>query len=351
MQSARSESRSRWDEGTSRPGLVCLLVLGLTVPALAQDAGGAISGVVSGATGPLQDAVVRARNLDTDVAVEVHSAADGSYTLRLPAGSYDFFASLPLYRGYVQRDIEIQDSAALHIDAKLIETQNLGVPGEGGFALLGLEEETPEGAAPRAADGHPDLSGVWFPSDPIDPEEIPYRPWARTLQQQRAADFTKDDPRAKCLPSGVPRTMRFDLTKLIQTPDLLVILIEGTPPGYRQVFLDGREHPADFQPSWMGHSTGSWEGDTLVVDSVGFNDRGWIDIAGSPQTEELHVIERLHRPDLGHMDVEITIDDPGAYERPWKIRRSLELAGGYELLEYVCNENEKPEHIVGAGTQ
>ena len=145
----------------------------------------------------------------------------------------------------------------------------------------------------------------------------------------------------------MPRTSHFDLTKIVQTPELLVILIEGAPPGFRQVFLDGRGHPADLAPAWMGHSIGSWDGDTLVIDSVGFHNRGWIDNNGRPQTEQLRVIERYHRVDLGHMNVEITIDDPGAYEKPWKIRRELTLASGQEVEEYVCNENEKPEHLVG----
>lgn len=324
----------------------CLAALASTVWAQSPVT---VSGTVTGPHGPLENAVVRARNLATGVAVEVHSAADGSYSLTAPPGNYDFFASLLSYRGFIRRDLKLDDAATLRIDAELAEGPNFQVLGENGFGFLRLDSEPPAGPAPRLADGTPDLSGVWFPSLDVDPEEPPYRPWARTLVQQRSAEFGKDDPRAHCLPSGVPRTMMFDLTKLIQTPDLLVILIEGSPPGFRQIFLDGRGHPPGLQPTWMGHSVGSWDGDTLVVDSIGFNDSGWIDALGRPQTEELHVIERYRRTDLGHMEVEITVDDPGAYERPWKIRRSLALAPGYELQEYVCNENEKPEHLVGTG--
>jgi hypothetical protein len=97
----------------------------------------------------------------------------------------------------------------------------------------------------------------------------------------------------------------------------------------------------------LGHSIGRWEGDTLVIDTVGFHDRGWVDVNGKPQTEQLHIIERMRRPNLGTMEIEITVDDPGAYERPWRLRRQLKLAPNEELHEYVCNENDRPEHLVG----
>ena len=124
-----------------------------------------------------------------------------------------------------------------------------------------------------------------------------------------------------------------------------MILVEGSVPGVRQVFLDGRAHPADPSPTWLGHSIGTWDHDTLVVDSIGFNDKGWLDVNGRPQTERLHIIERYHRRELGHLDVEITIDDPGAYTRSWKIRRSLQLAPNEEIQEYICNENHRTEHF------
>ncbi len=181
----------------------------------------------------------------------------------------------------------------------------------------------------------------------MDADDPPYRPWAAALQKERLADGSKDDPRAHCLPSGAVRTNALDLTKFIQISSELIILSEGSPPGFRQIFMDGRGHPADFDPTWMGHSIGKWVGDTLEIDTVGFHDRGWIDVTGKPQTEQLHVIERMRRPDLGTMEIEITVDDPGAYEHPWKLRRSLKLAPNEELHEYVCNENEKPEHFVG----
>jgi hypothetical protein len=136
--------------------------------------------------------------------------------------------------------------------------------------------------------------------------------------------------------------------KLVQTPSLLVMLFEDDVPSHRQVFLDGRGHPKDPNPMWMGHSIGHWEGETLVIDSVGFDDRSWLDTAGHPHTEKMHVIERFRRPDLGHLEIEFTIDDPAAYAKPWKIARASELDAGDDIGEYVCSENEKDvEHMVG----
>ncbi len=143
-----------------------------------------------------------------------------------------------------------------------------------------------------------------------------YRPWAAALQKERAEQKSKDDPEVSACRRSVVRTNATDLTKLVQIPsELIILLSEGSALGYRQVFTDGRGHPPDFDPSWLGHSIGRWDGDTLIIDTVGFHDRGWIDVNGRPQTEQLHVVERLRRPNLGTLEIEITVDDPGAYER------------------------------------
>jgi hypothetical protein len=195
-------------------------------------------------------------------------------------------------------------------------------------------------------DGKPDFSGVWLPSPDIDPEQPSMLPWALQLFRQRQSNLL-EDPRANCLPSGVMRTTVVDLTKFVQTPSLLVILVEGGDPGFRQIFLDGRRHPENAFPTWMGHSTGRWEGDQLVVDTVGLNNRVWIDFAGHPQSESMHITERYQRPDAGHLNVEYYLDDPGAYTKPWIIRRVLTLAPNEEIQEYICNENNKdPQHVV-----
>ena len=149
------------------------------------------------------------------------------------------------------------------------------------------------------------------------------------------------------MPPGVPRMLYTPYpTQILQLPDRVVFLYEGGAHIWRVIYLDGRPHPRDVQPSWLGHSIGRWDGDTLVIDTIGLNDRVWQDLQGHPQTEKAHIIERYRRPDLGHLQIEITIDDPGAYTRPWKVRRLLDLAPGEEILEYICNENHKTEHFV-----
>jgi hypothetical protein len=123
---------------------------------------------------------------------------------------------------------------------------------------------------------------------------------------------------------------------------------ENDVPGHRQIFLDGRSHPKDLQPTWMGHSVGKWEGETLVVDTVGFNDKTWLSLETSPHTEKMHLIERFQRPDLGHLRIELTIDDPEAYAKPWTIRRVSDLAPNEEVQEFICTENNRDvEHMVG----
>jgi hypothetical protein len=222
------------------------------------------------------------------------------------------------------------------------DNPNAGTPGEIPFLYRGEAARPPSSPAPRTADGKPDLSGVWFPGPDLEPDVPQYLPWAAAAAKDLASR-PGDDPRALCLPTGVSRMHAIDLVKFIQTPTHLVALMEGGIPGSRQIFLDGRSHPADLQPTWLGHSIGSWEQDTLVIDSRGFNDKGWLEGA-KPQTEQLHVIERYRRVDFGHIQLEITIDDPGAYTKPWKVRRLLRLAAGDDIMEFVCNENNRTEH-------
>ena len=136
--------------------------------------------------------------------------------------------------------------------------------------------------------------------------------------------------------------------KLVQTDSVLVMLFEGDVPGFRQVLLDGRDHPKDLNPTWQGYSVGKWEGQTLVIDTIGFNDKAWLSQFGHPRTEQLRLTERLRRDDLGHLDVEVTVDDPGAYVRPWVVEKSYELNPADEILEYICSENNRDVHrLVG----
>ena len=212
--------------------------------------------------------------------------------------------------------------------------------------------------APRTKDGKPDLSGIWNPNAnrflrniavDLKPEDVPYQPWAKKVADERAdGSHSREDPDANCLPQGVPRIGAAPAPwKIVQTPDLIVIVHEAFSL-WRQVFLDGRKLSPDANPSWLGYSTGRWEGDTLVVDTRGFNGKTWLDQVGKPTTEKLHVIERYTRKDYGHMDLEITIDDPGAYTRPWTVRQDVTLLPETELLEFICNENNRDlEHLPG----
>jgi hypothetical protein len=206
-----------------------------------------------------------------------------------------------------------------------------------------------KGQVPRTAAGKPDLSGVWLPAPELDPEKPEILPAAAAIMKQRQANGTLS-PRALCLPSGIVRITELDLIKLVQTPKLLVMLDEGGDPGYRQIFLDGRPHPRDPFPTWQGHSVGRWEGDTLVVDTVGLNDKVWLALfgpfSGLPQSEQAHIVERFDRLNFGQLRIEYTINDPGTLARPWKIRRILTLAPNEEGQEYLCTENNTdPRHM------
>jgi hypothetical protein len=215
-------------------------------------------------------------------------------------------------------------------------------------------EKGPSGPTPRTADGKPDLSGVWgyagYTSDiakDYDVGELPMTPLADKLFKERQANQGIEDPEARCLPTGVPRRDPYP-SKILQMPNLVVILFEGNIHSYRQIFLDGRGHPADLDPSWYGHSIGRWEGDELVVDTVGFNGLTWLDLAGHGTSDKLHVIERYSRPDYGNLKLEITIEDPVMYTRPWKVTQWTPLLPKWEIMEYICNENNVDvEHLVG----
>lgn len=224
--------------------------------------------------------------------------------------------------------------------------------------------------APRAIDGKPDLSGIWAPvrrrplgeslegqlnaTGPfwdlgsVVPGGLPYRPWAAALRNKRFADHSKDNPDVKCMPLGILQMNTHPFPRrFIQTPGYLAILHERDME-YRQIFTDGRSLPQDPQPAWSGYSSGHWEGDTLVVETMGFRDGLWADYDGSPVTSEAKIIERFHRSNFGSMQIEMTVDDPKAYTKPWTAKLDLALQLNVDLMEYVCLEGEKDSaHMVG----
>jgi hypothetical protein len=223
--------------------------------------------------------------------------------------------------------------------------------------------------APRQPDGKPDFSGIWLSAAKIPCSAefskfiecgseiggsplalnigaglkggLPYQPWAAALVKQRTADNSKDDPHARCLPDNPPRPFGLPhLTKFVHTPRLLVLLNEVNAM-YRQVFIDGRPLPVDPNPSWNGYSTATWERDTLVIKTNGFRDALWLDMAGSPMTDAAKMTERIRRPNFGTLELQVTVDDPKAYTRPWTVQMNQELWVDTELIDEVCLENEK----------
>jgi hypothetical protein len=209
--------------------------------------------------------------------------------------------------------------------------------------------------APRAANGKPDLSGLWrFDADPyttnvsvdLKPDEI--RPGVDALYKQRMEDLGKDDPSTfRCLPSG-PRALYAPQgwVRIIHTPSIIAMLYEDLTS--RQIFMDGRALPKDPNPSFMGYSVGRWDGDTLVVDSMGFNDTSWLDFGGHPHSEALRTTERIKRARFGRLDIEVRFDDPAVFTRAFTVPVHAEIVTDTETIEYVCNENQKDvEHLVG----
>jgi hypothetical protein len=223
--------------------------------------------------------------------------------------------------------------------------------------------------APRAANGKVDLSGMWFAAEllpecsaedcipqaglPADqanigrslPGGLPYQPWAAALVKERIANGAKDDPHAHCLPPNFPRAFSFpQYFKIVQTPGFIVILHEFNA-SYRQIFTDGRPLPRDPNPAWNGYSTGHWEDDTLVVESIGFRDDLWLDLSGSPLTEAARVTERFRRNEFGTLEIELTVDDQKAYTRPWTVTLAQVAVIDTELIEEICLENEEDTRL------
>lgn len=218
--------------------------------------------------------------------------------------------------------------------------------GNKGGKEKGEDKLTPKGPTPRMPDGKPDFTGVITPANFANLGQVPLQPWAEEVYKQRRATLSKDDPEGFCLPAGVPRISPFP-QKFVQRPELLVILDEGNIHSYRQIFIDGK-HPANPDPLWMGHSIGKWEGDTLVVDTVGLNDQTWLNGQGVPHSDALHVIERMTRTDLGHLEIDITLEDPKAFTKPHTYHRTYLYRPTWEIEEYVCNEfNVDKDHLVG----
>ena len=209
--------------------------------------------------------------------------------------------------------------------------------------------------APRTADGKPDLTGIWDPRNTkylnnlaadLKPGELQMLPWADALVKERSNQLHgAEESDARCLPPGIPKINAApNPIKIIQEPKLIVFLYE-TFDLHRQFFMDGREPRKDANPSWLGYSTAKWDGDTLVVDTVGLNNKAWLDKVGHPITESMHVTERYRRVDFGHLESVVTIDDPAAYSKPWSVTEHFELLPNTELFEDICENEQDVRHM------
>jgi hypothetical protein len=224
---------------------------------------------------------------------------------------------------------------------------------------------------PRTPDGKPDLTGIWENFREADQKVqsvnaafiadirssltdafrdigtsvkggLPFQPWAADLRKKRVAENNKDNPDAHCLPLGIMQLhTHVDPRRIVQTPSLIVFIYESNY-GLRQIYLDGRPAPTnDPQPWWYGYSRGRWEGDTLVVETTNFRDGGWLDVGGSPLTDAAKITERIRRPNFGTLEIEVTVDDPKAYTRPWTVTIRQRPMIDEEMIEFICNENER----------
>jgi hypothetical protein len=252
---------------------------------------------------------------------------------------------------------------AMALPAQWLKLPTRGVP------LTGDGKPNLSAPAPRAANGKPDLSGIWELEHAPCPAEgcgdyaggpefmnlgvklaggLPYQRWAAELVKKRSADLGRDDPVARCLPAGVVRILTFPPPrKIVQTPDEVVILSERDVT-FRQIFIDGRPLPVDPSPSPNGFSTGKWDGDTLVVETNGLRDGTWLDRNGSPMTDAAKMTERFRRVNYGRLEIELTMDDPKAYTEQWTVKLNQNIVLNTELLDYYCNDNEKDaQHAVG----
>src|ERR1700691_4867130 len=267
-----------------------------------------------------------------------------------------------LYPGLVTAALVILGTplASSHLAAQWLKYPTAGVPrkADGKVDMAA--------ATPRMVDGKPDFSGIWtsdeadprrpgVPPNPNDattsrrmvnlgvdlPGGLPYQSWLVPIVKERTANMAKDDPHIRCLPDNFLRAYGMPhLLKFVHTPNLLVVLNEMNA-GYRQVFTDGRPLPEDPNPSWQGYSSGKWSGDTLVIDTIGLRDDTWIDWDGSVLTQAAKVREQIRRPDFGHLEIQVTVDDPKAYTKPWTVTLKQRIVVDTELVDEICLENER----------
>ncbi len=315
---------------------------------LFSQGSGTVTGIVTDPEGnPFVGAFISLQAAASEMRVYAQSEAGGRFKVSpLAPGTYQLFVDVPGMKHYERSGIVIDAERTADLVVRMEDGPSLRTLGEDPATIAKVfidRAPPPEGPAPKTAAGLPDLSGVWL-TGPADLSSAPMLPASQAIMKQRGDSFSKDYPGVHCLPNPIPLASP-GFFQLVQSPTALVVIIEGDTPGYRQVFLDGRAHPPDHELSWLGHSVGRWEGDTLVVDTVGFRDQGWLDFEGRPHSSKLRVILRFRRPDLGHLEMEFVIEDPVHYRAAWTVKKGADLAGE-ELQEFLCTENNQDmEHL------
>jgi len=321
------------------------------VPFTASSQGGygVISGTVFGPSGEtVPDLPIQATHAASGEYERTRSAANGEYMLTtLAAGSYTVTISILCctYESYKNEEIVVAAGETTSLEIQLEGMGNdyfvtFGDYSDPLAAAIRKKQEIPDLPVPRLPDGKPDLSGMWLVGKDPYPQSADAHPWAAEIVAERKANGAAELPSRRCLPykPPIPSIVPPHLGKFVHSEDLLVILFEGVP-GFRQVFLDGRQHPDEPNPSWLGHSIGHWDGEVLVVDTVGYNDRGWM-MGNYPQTEELHLIERYRRTAYGRIELEVSAEDPTVFKVPWIQNLPLDLAPQEELIEYICENDQ-----------
>jgi hypothetical protein len=327
------------------------VMAGIALTAYGQIGSGSLSGSVSNpAHAPAAGLKVEAKNVATGIYYKAISSAKGEYTFaELPAGTYEVSVLQLLYRPFVRTDLAVAAAQVKRVDIQLSEALPGGALGEAPqFLEMAFKRPPPpQGPTPKMPDGKPDFSGVWMlrPLDAVSlllSPPVDLLPWAEAVVRERLMNQERDVPSSRCLPG--PEVLIDILPfRYVHTGAILVKLVEDNPSSH-QILLDGRPLPTDLDPSWRGYSTGRWDGDTLVIDTVGFNDKSWLFFL-VPHTAMLHVTQRLRRPDLGHLEIETTYDDPGAFKTPAKFKTLNLLAPDETVDEVVCENNQYPDHI------
>jgi hypothetical protein len=311
---------------------------------------GSLSGSVSNqAHAPAPGMTVEAKNIQTGIYYKAISSPKGEYTIaQLPAGTYEVSVLSLLARPFIKKDVGVAAGQTQHVDIQLSVDDTQNTLGELGayLAVASTRPPPPVGPAPKMPDGRPDFSGVWTtPASNIVPliftPPVELLPWAEAIVRERLLTGARDVPSSRCLPSSL--VVGLTPVEYVQTRTVLVQLMEDVTAEH-EVFLDGRSHPSDLEPTWRGHSVGKWDGDTLVIDTVGFNDKSWLFFL-VPHTEMLHETQRVRRPDLGHLEIETTYQDPATFKTPAKFKVVSVLTPDEEVHEVVCENNQYSEHV------